>query len=82
MPEGPQQPSKQNFFPTNPCGSGKSAWLHTILTDAYLVDLLAKESHQHLLCRPEPFADHLRAVQFKTRVTIDKNRQRLPHCRS
>jgi hypothetical protein len=50
MPEGPQQPSKQNFFLTNPCGSGKSTWLHTIFTDAHLVDLLAKESHQHLLC--------------------------------
>jgi hypothetical protein len=52
MPKGSPQPSEQNSFLTNPCGSGKSAWLHTILADARFIDLLAEESQHHLLCRP------------------------------
>jgi hypothetical protein len=73
--------SEQSFLLTNPRGSSKSTWLHTVFTDAYLVDLLAEESHQHLLFSPGPFADELHAVQSKTWVLIDKKQSGSRRCR-
>jgi len=68
---------EQSFFLLGPRGSGKSTWLRSVFSDAYVIDLLSEETYQRLLSHPSQFADELRYVSEGRWVIVDEV-QRLP----
>jgi len=67
----------QSFFLLGPRGSGKTTWLRANLPGAHFIDLLAEETYQRLLTRPQLLADELRPLTPGSWVVIDEV-QRLP----
>lgn len=68
---------QQSFFLLGPRGTGKTTWLHANLPGAHFIDLLAEETYQSLLARPQLLADELRILAPGSWVVIDEV-QRLP----
>jgi uncharacterized protein len=71
------KPPSQSFFLFGPRGTGKSTWLHHVLTDALFVDLLRPETYRELSARPERIRELVMGSAHRGSIVVDEV-QRVP----
>ncbi len=71
------EPPLQSFFLLGPRGTGKSTWLHHILPEALVIDLLEPDVARELMARPERLREWVRGAPQDSTVVIDEV-QRVP----
>ena len=71
------EPPLQSFFLLGPRGTGKSTWLHHILPEALVIDLLEPDVARELMARPERLREWVRGAPQDSTVVIDEI-QRVP----
>ena len=71
------EPPLQSFFLLGPRGTGKSTWLHHILPEALVIDLLEPDVARELMARPERLREWVRGAPRDSTVVIDEV-QRVP----